>query len=69
MDVDTPAARPPLPNHLSFCPHLFWCCRQLEERCRDMDIYDLQPFYASATFREAGFRLAEGGGSVMLARA
>ena len=47
------------------CPAV---CRQLEERCRDMDIFDLQPFYASPAFGEAGFRLAQGGQQVLLAR-
>ena len=46
---------------------LLWC-RQLEERCRDMDIFDLQPFYGSTAFAEAGFRLAQGGQQVLLAR-
>ncbi|KAL4424005.1 hypothetical protein ABPG75_001306 [Micractinium tetrahymenae] len=43
--------------------------RQLEERCRDMDIYDLKPFFDSEAFRDAGFRLGEGGQQVLLARA
>lgn len=45
------------------------CCSQLEERCRDLDITDLQPFFQSEAFREAGFRLADGGAQVLLARA
>jgi len=44
-------------------------CRQLEERCRDLDIYDLQPFFQSRAFQEAGFLLADGGQQVLLARA
>jgi DNA replication licensing factor MCM2 len=43
--------------------------RQLEERCRDLDITDLHPFFSSATFREAGFRLGANGASVLLGRA
>ncbi|KAL4856536.1 DNA replication licensing factor MCM2 [Chlorella vulgaris] len=42
--------------------------RQLEERCRDLDIFDLQPFLASPSFVEAGFKLAEGGQNVLLSR-
>ena len=47
-------------------PHL---CLQLEERCRDLDITDLQPFYKSATFRDAGFTLGEGDNMIRLGRA
>lgn len=43
--------------------------RQLEERCRDLDIIDLKPFFESPAFSEAGFRLAPGGQVVLLARA
>lgn len=57
----------PLPHS---CPRpLSSWRRQLEERCRDMDIFDLQPFYASPAFREAGFRLSDDGQHVLLARA
>lgn len=52
------------PTDFSFC-----LSRQLEERCRDLDITDLQPFFGSVAFREAGFRLGAGGASVLLARA
>ncbi len=70
---DRPAAQPatrhshhhPAPAHPSFWR---WS-RQLEERCRDLDITDLQPFFGSATFREAGFRLGADGATVLLARA
>ena len=58
-----PSARPPRPTPLLYER------RQLEERCRDLDITDLQPFYQSPAFREAGFRLAQDGGAVLLARA
>lgn len=43
--------------------------RQLEERCRDLDIHDLKPFFDSSAFQEAGFRLAQSGQQVLLARA
>eukprot|EP00887_Chlorella_sp_A99_P006785 scaffold2.g6785.t1 len=43
--------------------------RQLEERCRDLDIHDLQPFFRSATFADAGFQLAHEGTIIQLARA
>ncbi len=42
--------------------------RQLEERCRDLDIVDLGPFLASAEFKAAGFELAEGGATIRLPR-
>jgi hypothetical protein len=50
-------------------PALAWPRRQLEERCRDLEIFDLQPFFGSDAFTEAGFRLAPGGHSVLLGRA
>lgn len=54
----------------SCCLHLVGLtCRQLEERCRDLDIIDLKPFFESPAFSEAGFRLAPGGQVVLLARA
>ena len=43
--------------------------RQLEERCRELDILDLQPFFASPTFRDAGFTLSLDRQRVLLARA
>lgn len=43
--------------------------RQLEERCRDLDIYDLAPFLSSLEFENAGFRLDDGGATILLARA
>ena len=43
--------------------------RQLEERCRDLDIYDLAPFLTSREFSQAGFTLDEGGATILLARA
>lgn len=43
--------------------------RQLEERCRDLDIVDLQPFFKSATFHNAGFALSSDGSQVLLPRA
>ena len=33
--------------------------RQLEERCRDLDIHDLQPFFRSPAFIDSGFELAQ----------
>jgi hypothetical protein len=44
-------------------------CRQLEERCRELDITDLQPFLGSEAFKEAGFSLASGGHEILLPRA
>lgn len=43
--------------------------RQLEERCRDLDIYDMAPFFASDDFRKSGFKLDEGQATILLARA
>lgn len=43
--------------------------RQLEERCRDLDIYDLGPFLVSEEFTRAGFQLDEATASVLLKRA
>ena len=43
--------------------------RQLEERCRDMDITDLAPFFGSRAFADAGFALSADGNSLRLARA
>lgn len=60
-----PPPQPPLCVSLPVCVRLR---RQLEERCRDMDIHDLQPFFQSAAFREAGFRLGGDGQQVLLAR-
>lgn len=42
--------------------------RQLEERCRDLDIYDLAPFFESGEFSKAGFVLEEGGATILLKR-
>ena len=46
-----------------------WRRLQLEERCRDLDIQDLQPFYQSRAFVEAGFALAHEGTTIKLPRA
>ena len=43
--------------------------RQLEERCRDLDIYDLAPFLSSQEFGNAGFKLDDGGATILLSRA
>ncbi len=43
--------------------------RQLEERCRDLDIYDLGPFLSSEDFAKSGFTLDEGHATILLARA
>jgi DNA replication licensing factor MCM2 len=43
--------------------------RQLEERCRDLDITDLAPFFDSPEFAGAGFVLADAGVNIRLARA
>ncbi|KAL6769494.1 MCM2 [Auxenochlorella protothecoides x Auxenochlorella symbiontica] len=42
--------------------------RQLEERCKDLDILELGPFFASSTFSGAGFSLSEDGARVLLSR-
>ncbi|GAB4814991.1 hypothetical protein N2152v2_002037 [Parachlorella kessleri] len=42
--------------------------RKLEERMREMDVTDLQPFFASAVFGEAGFQLTDDRRSIRLAR-
>ena len=61
----TPLTCPPSPPPPAHPPSR----RQLEERCRELDLTDLQPFFASAAFREAGFRLADDQQAVLLARA
>jgi DNA replication licensing factor MCM2 len=43
--------------------------RQLEERCRELDIFDLAPFMASEEFTGAGFKVEDGGATILLARA
>ena len=43
--------------------------RQLEERCRDLDIHDLQPFLRSKDFRTAGFVLDGETNTILLSRA
>jgi DNA replication licensing factor MCM2 len=42
--------------------------RRLDERCRELDILDLQPFFESAAFADARFSLSEDGGVIRLAR-
>ena len=42
---------------------------QLEDRCRDLDIYDLEPFMASEEFGKAGFRVDEHRSNILLSRA
>ncbi len=42
--------------------------RKLEECMRELDIYDLEPFYSSAAFAEAGFSLAPNNERVILKR-
>jgi len=43
--------------------------RQLEERCRDLEVYDLAPFLASEEFSKAGFEMDEENAVVLLRRA
>lgn len=42
--------------------------RQLEERCKDLDIYDVSPFLNSHEFVRAGFKLDESSSAILLAR-
>lgn len=43
--------------------------RQLEERCRDLDIQDLDPFLVSNEFSSAGFTLDRSSNMILLSRA
>lgn len=49
---------------------MYWkvLVRQLEERCRELDIYDLTPFFASTSFAKAGFKLTHDKTSIILSR-
>lgn len=44
-------------------------CSKLEERMREMEVTDLQPFLRSRTFADAGFSLSDDGRIIKLARA